>query len=108
MGLLNDRVTVEPPPEDDDEVPPELEEELELLELPEDEELELPLDEELEPLLEDDDEPELLPEEGLLPVPPPPHAASAISVHTTAEARPITVRWLVTLFRRGNRGRRGA
>jgi hypothetical protein len=105
IELFNDSDTVEPPPEDDDEVPPEPDEELELLELSEDEELELPLDEELEPLLEDDeelleldDELELLPEEGLsLLPPPPPHAVSARSVQTTAQARAMAVRWFVTL-----------
>jgi hypothetical protein len=77
IELLNDSVTVEPPPEDDDEEPPELDEELELL-------------------LEEDSE--LLPEEGLpLLPPPPPHAASARSVHTTAQTRAMAVRWFVTL-----------
>jgi hypothetical protein len=110
IELFNDSVTVEPPLEEDDEEPLEPDEELELLELPEDEELELPLDEELELLLEDEDEellelddellledePELLPEEGLSLLPPP-HAVSARSAHTTAQARAMAVRWFVTL-----------
>ena len=94
--MFNDSVTVEPPPEDEDEEPLELDEELELLELPDDEEVELPLDEELELLLED--EPELLPDEGpsLLP-PPPPHAVSTRTMHIAAQALAMAVRSLVTL-----------
>ena len=96
IELFNDSVTVEPPPEDEVEEPPELDEELELLELPEDEEVELPLDEELVLLLED--EPELLAEEGpsLLP-PPPPHAVSDRTMHIAAQAPAIEVRSFVTL-----------